>query len=54
MNLKLCPEWYPTTVFSEQDTNESYWHNLCHLLKSLVLQEWVYLAPLMLTEERWN
>lgn len=49
-------EYYPATVLAEQDTNESYWHNLAHLLPSLRFLEWMELTVswIVRTKDRWN
>ena len=49
-------EYYPATVLLEVDTNDSYIHNLAHLMPSLKFIGW---APLTVswmswTKDRWN
>lgn len=46
-------EYYPAAIYSEQDTNESYWHNLSHLLPQLKFLEWMELS-VRITKERRN
>lgn len=53
------PEYYPATILAEQDTNDSYIHNLTVLAPTLWLECWVkydgaFLGLTFFKSWRWN